>query len=61
MAQLIGRCWSLDPSLRPSFRDIFDEFEASGWAILPRADANLLAESVREIIALETRLNQSQS
>jgi TPR repeat protein len=49
MQNLIGRCWSLNPSDRPSFRDIFLEFKSSGWEILPGVSVDRIAESVSEV------------
>jgi TPR repeat protein len=49
MQNLIGRCWSLNPSDRPSFRDIFLEFKSSGWEILPGISVDRIAQSVSEV------------
>jgi hypothetical protein len=59
MQSVIRRCGALDPSERPSFQDIFNEFESSGWVILPDTDAGLVAKSVAEVIRQETCLNHS--
>jgi serine/threonine protein kinase len=56
MPGLIQRCWSVDPSQRPSFREILDEFESNGWAILPDADARVVEAAVSQVIALEEPL-----
>jgi serine/threonine protein kinase len=58
MQNLIDRCWSLNPDDRPSFRAIFNEFSARGWAILPDADADLIGESVAGVLSLEARLSR---
>jgi hypothetical protein len=50
---LIQQCWSVDPSQRPSFREILDEFASNGWAILPNADAKVVETAVSQVIALE--------
>jgi serine/threonine protein kinase len=55
MRHVIFRCWSLDPTRRPSFVDIFNEFKSSGWAILPKADVTKIAASVSEVTTLEER------
>jgi hypothetical protein len=57
MQDLLSRCWSLNPICRPSFQAIFDQFQASGWTILPGTDAKTISESVSEVIALEHQLN----
>jgi TPR repeat protein len=43
-------------SVRPSFREIFHEFERIEWKILPNADAKRIAESVSAVLRLERRL-----
>jgi serine/threonine protein kinase len=53
MRNVIRGCWSLNPCERPSFEAILNEFETSGWAILPRANANMIAKSVMEVQRLE--------
>jgi serine/threonine protein kinase len=60
MQNLIRRCWSSNPRARPSFHDILHEFEMSGWAILPNADANLIRESVSRVRHLERRIHHSR-
>jgi hypothetical protein len=55
---LIRRCWSVNPTERPSFQDILDEFQSMGWAILPDADASIIKQSVSEVIRLEGFLGQ---
>jgi serine/threonine protein kinase len=56
MQNLIRRCWSLTPSERPSFEDIFNEFKESQWAILAGADGARIAASVAEVTRRETGL-----
>jgi hypothetical protein len=53
---LVLRCFSINPSDRPSFQEIFDEFQANAWAILPNADVKVVETAVSEVIALERRL-----
>jgi hypothetical protein len=57
MQNLIKRCWSLDPSERPSFQDILNEFEMNRWGILPGVDAKIIQDSVSEVIKQERVLN----
>jgi serine/threonine protein kinase len=56
MQWLIPRCWSLDPSARPSFDEIFDQFVGCGFAILPGADSKEIRESVCEVLTAEANL-----
>jgi serine/threonine protein kinase len=56
MKRLIGRCWSLDPSDRPSFREIFSEFQDHNFAILPGVDTKAISQSVCEVLQAESRL-----
>jgi serine/threonine protein kinase len=58
MPPLIRRCWSVNPTERPSFQEIFDEFQSIGWAILPDADASIIEQSVLEEIRLEGFMGQ---
>jgi serine/threonine protein kinase len=53
MQKLIHQCWSLEPSRRPSFADIFETFKSNHWAILPGADAKAIAERIAEVTRLE--------
>jgi hypothetical protein len=55
MQGLIRRCWSVDPTSRPSFEGIFREFEECGFAILPDADPEVIKQYVNGILALESR------
>jgi hypothetical protein len=45
------------PRDRPSFDDIFREFEAAGFAILPDVDASAIKEAVSMVIAAEQSAN----
>jgi hypothetical protein len=56
---VIAGCWSLTPTRRPSFQDIFDEFRKQRWQILPKVDAKTIAESVSKVNRLEKLLNAS--
>jgi TPR repeat protein len=60
LENLIRRCWSLNPSERPSFEAIFNEFVANGWDILPDADSDLIAKSVSKVLSLENHLNRQR-
>jgi serine/threonine protein kinase len=50
MQGLILRCWSEDPDLRPSFEAIFKEIERNGFAVLPKADPNVIRQSVSTVM-----------
>jgi hypothetical protein len=50
MQNLIRRCCSENPSDRPSFHQIFGEFEACDFAILPDADAAAVKESALKVL-----------
>jgi hypothetical protein len=56
MESLIGRCWSTEPSERPSFDDIFNEFKECEWAILPGVDSAAVGAYVSEVLDAEQRL-----
>jgi serine/threonine protein kinase len=60
MQNMIGRCWSLTPSERPSFEDIFNKFKENHWAILPGADAKTIAASVAEVVRCEAGRRHSE-
>jgi hypothetical protein len=53
MPNLISRCWSQNPRDRPSLEEIFNELQASGWAILGKADAKAIEASLLEVIRQE--------
>jgi serine/threonine protein kinase len=50
MQNLIRRCCSENPSDRPSFDQIFREFEACNFAILSDADAAAIKESASKVL-----------
>jgi serine/threonine protein kinase len=58
MENVIRRCWRQNLSDRPSFQDIFIEFQANGWAILPGADPVRIGMSVAQVLSLEDLLNR---
>jgi hypothetical protein len=47
---------SLDPSARPSFNEIFDEFRRCEFEIVPGANSKEIQESVSEVLAAEKNL-----
>jgi serine/threonine protein kinase len=49
MRDLIGRCWSSDAELRPSFDDILREFENKQFDIIPGVNIAKLKDYVRAI------------
>jgi serine/threonine protein kinase len=53
MQNLIRQCWSLIPSERPSFDDIFKTFREHDWAILPGVDRESIKTSVLKVWKLE--------
>jgi serine/threonine protein kinase len=53
MQDLIPRCWAHDPQNRPSFQDIFDEFQTVDFEILPSVNRSFLKQSVSEVLAWE--------
>jgi hypothetical protein len=59
MAQLIVRCWSLNPCERPSFEAILKAFKVSGWAILPDIDVKAVAGSVSDVLRRENPTRRS--
>jgi serine/threonine protein kinase len=61
MPGLLFRCWSENPSSRPSFEEIFREFKDCGFAILPDADSKAIKRSVDEVLGLELRRANRQT
>jgi serine/threonine protein kinase len=53
MESLICRCWSTNPSDRPSFEAILEEFRSVNFAILPNADCEMVARKAAEILSRE--------
>jgi hypothetical protein len=53
MESLIGRCWSTNPSDRPTFEGILDEFRSVNFAILPNADCDMVRSKVAGIRSQE--------
>jgi serine/threonine protein kinase len=61
MGGLIRRCWSDDPSSRPSFDEILGEFRDRQFAILPGVDCEAIREAVDGVLLWESRTKVSQS
>jgi hypothetical protein len=53
MQQLIRRCWSKDPSRRPSFQAILDDIFAPCFVILPEADSAAISQVVLAVLGWE--------
>jgi serine/threonine protein kinase len=53
MKGLIARCWSHDPSSRPSFDEILGEFQTRQFNILNEADSDALRDAVNEVLGWE--------
>jgi serine/threonine protein kinase len=53
MEKLIPRCCAAEPSARPSFRDIFDEFAACQFNILPDVDSKVIRDYVERVLYVE--------
>jgi hypothetical protein len=53
MQGLIRRCWSVDPFARPSFEEIFCEFQDCGFDILPNVNPEAIRKSIDEVLAFE--------
>jgi serine/threonine protein kinase len=53
MQSLIVRCWSTNPSDRPSFQEILDEFRSVNFGILPDADGDVVERKVAGILSRE--------
>jgi serine/threonine protein kinase len=53
MVHLIGRCWSDNPSRRPSFGGILREFREMGFAILPGVDRERIRRVVEDVLEWE--------
>jgi TPR repeat protein len=58
MEGLIGRCWSHNPSSRPSFDDILRDFEVQGFALIPGVDCQAIRDVVDQVVAWELRLER---
>jgi serine/threonine protein kinase len=61
MEGLIRRCWSDDPSSRPSFDEILQEFRDLRFAILPHADCRQLRDAVDGVLRWECDADVPQS
>jgi hypothetical protein len=55
MGSLIRRCWSDDPSFRPTFDDILREFQSRNFCILPNANGCVISDTVIEVLRWESR------
>jgi serine/threonine protein kinase len=53
MQGLIPRCWAMCPDNRPSFEDIFMEFQEAHFDVLAEADAFMISEYVAGVLAWE--------
>jgi serine/threonine protein kinase len=53
MQDLIPRCWSLNPEMRPSFDDIIREFRLANFAIVPDADCAVVSAYVQGVLDWE--------
>jgi hypothetical protein len=53
MQRLIPRCWEKSPESRPSFQEIFSEFQAVDFCILPNVDRCAIKEAVGEVLTWE--------
>jgi hypothetical protein len=61
MDGLIRRCWSDDPSSRPNFDEILEEFRSHGFAIVPGADAAEICRAVNGVIKWERKAKRRRS
>jgi serine/threonine protein kinase len=55
MQNLIPRCWSMDPTKRPSFDDIFNEFAAQEFELFTGTDSVSVRNFVWGVLAWEER------
>jgi serine/threonine protein kinase len=56
MQELIPRCCQTNPSDRPSFRAILEEFRACGFVIFPKVESEVVARYVQHVEELEKTL-----
>jgi serine/threonine protein kinase len=61
MDGLIRRCWATDPSSRPSFDAILQEFQARQFAILPGVDCSAVRSAVHPVLQWEVDAGVSPS
>jgi hypothetical protein len=59
MQSLIPRCWSDCPRSRPSFQQVFSEFESADFQLLPGADGSEIREAAFQVIAREKTAQQT--
>jgi serine/threonine protein kinase len=52
-AELCKRCWDSEPTMRPSFADIFGNLRADGWPLWPDTDAVVVEEYVTRLETYE--------
>jgi hypothetical protein len=59
MQDLIKKCWLPSRETRPSFAEIFNDFQSKNFSILPGADDALVQKYASEILEWEEthRLN----
>jgi hypothetical protein len=57
---LITRCWCEDPADRPSFEAILEEMRANDFAIVPKADPNVIRQSVAKVMAQEHGMSRER-
>jgi hypothetical protein len=54
MQNLIPRCWSKNPSARPTFDHILREFQAADFEIIPNAQYSVICEAASDVLAWES-------
>jgi hypothetical protein len=53
MQDVIRKCFEKDPDERPSFNEIFGQFETANFGIVPSGDSNQICEFCRGVLEWE--------
>jgi hypothetical protein len=61
MQDLIHRCWLREPDSRPSFDDIFNDFQKADFGLCPGVDRFKVRQFVVDVLGREGNLRRETS